>query len=135
VKPREAVYEGANVGIAPNVVLFPREFRYDVSGSIANTFRSNPHKNHKPGGLFLTDRAPDPGADLERASIHDVAPTVAACLGLPIDADADGAALPLLDWTVERAAWADLADPHRTIETDRTEGDVERRLADLGYME
>ena len=135
VKPREAVYAGANVDLAPDIALFPREYRYDVSGSIASTFRRNPHENHKPEGLFLSDRAPGPGDEFERASIYDVAPTIAACLGLPIDAAADGAVLPLLDRTAEKAAWTDLAAPHRTIETDRTEGNVERRLADLGYME
>ena len=137
VKPREAVYEGANVDMAPDVLVFPREYAYDVSGSIATTFRSNPHKNHEPDGLFVTDRPLELGTELTHASIYDVAPTVAACLGIPIDTDTDGEMLPILDRDCELddRAWSDFADSYRTVETERSSGDVEARLADLGYME
>jgi predicted AlkP superfamily phosphohydrolase/phosphomutase len=48
VLPREEVYEGEHLEDAPDIVLVPRDYQYDVSGSLVDTFRRNPHKNHKP---------------------------------------------------------------------------------------
>ena len=139
VEPREEVYSGSNVDLAPDIVLVPRDYRYDVSGSMANTFRRNAHKNHKPDGLFLVNQPPADGTDLTRVSIYDVAPTVAACLGIPLDSDADGRVLPVVDEPSESEAWGSVAESYRPAAAEGAEkgsdGDVEQRLADLGYLE
>jgi len=130
---KEEVYEGKNIEKAPDILLVPRDYQYDVSGSIVEPFRRNPHKNHKPEGIFVTNlEASEP---LDDASIYDVAPTVAASLGLPIDTQADGEVLPVVEDHGKRADWSEMTEQYRTTERKSTDGDVEERLADLGYME
>jgi predicted AlkP superfamily phosphohydrolase/phosphomutase len=135
VLPREEIYEGSHLEDAPDIVLVPRDYLYDVSGSILDTFRWYPHKNHKPEGLLISNRDLDVDPE-EGASIYDVAPTIAAALGLPVDTETDGEVLGPFK-ADERINWDELAGDYREIknlDTNRTE-DVEDRLADLGYME
>jgi hypothetical protein len=106
-----------------------------VSGSIVDTFRRYPHKNHKPEGILISNRDLEIDPE-EGASIYDVAPTVAAALGLPVDNKTDGEVLGPFE-ADERADWDDLAGEYREV-ADSESGptdDVEDRLADLGYME
>jgi len=135
VLPREEVYEGPHLENAPDIVLVPRDYQYDVSGSIVDTFRRYPHKNHKPEGILISNR--DLEIDPETgASIYDVAPTVAAALGLPVDSETDGEVLGPFE-ADERVGWDELAGEYREV-ADSESGptdDVEDRLADLGYME
>ncbi|MCJ0618971.1 alkaline phosphatase family protein [Haloarcula hispanica] len=135
VLPREEVYEGKHLEDAPDIVLVPRDYQYDVSGSIVDTFRRYPHKNHKPEGILISNR--DLDIDPETgASIYDVAPTVAAALGLPVDSETDGEVLGPFE-ADERVDWDELAGEYREV-ADSESGptdDVEDRLADLGYME
>ncbi|ELZ14080.1 type I phosphodiesterase/nucleotide pyrophosphatase [Haloterrigena salina JCM 13891] len=132
VRPREEVYEGEHVEDAPDIVLVPRDYQYDVSGSILDTFRRYPHKNHKPDGILLSNR--ELTCD-DRAEIYDIAPTVAAALGIPVDTNTDGEVL--LDGIddIERADWDELAEGYGTTGSDTDMSGVEDRLADLGYME
>jgi predicted AlkP superfamily phosphohydrolase/phosphomutase len=135
VLPREEVYEGPHLEDAPDIVLVPRDYQYDVSGSIVDTFRRNPHKNHKPEGILISNR--DLNVDPEEeASIYDVAPTVAAALGLPVDTKTDGEVLGPFD-ADKWADWDDLAGKYREVSKSENgpTDDVEDRLADLGYME
>jgi len=135
VLPRERVYQGPHLEDAPDIVLVPRDYQYDVSGSIVDTFRRYPHKNHKPEGILISNR--DLDVDPETgASIYDIAPTVAAALGLPVDSETDGEVLGPFE-ADERIDWDELAGEYREI-SDSESGptdDVEDRLADLGYME
>ncbi|QZP38248.1 alkaline phosphatase family protein [Halobaculum magnesiiphilum] len=134
VRPREEVYEGKHVEDAPDIILFPRDFRYDVSGSILDTFRRNPHKNHKPEGILISNR--DLNVDPEKgASIYDIAPTVAAELEIPVDTNTDGRVLTDVEETVERQDWDELAGDYASGGSDQDTSSVEDRLADLGYME
>lgn len=137
VKPREDVYAGRNVELAPDIVLVPREYEYDVSGSIVDQFRRNAHMNHKPDGLFLTNRSTTNDTGVGHASIYDVAPTVAACLGIPPDMEADGRVLPVVNGIDEPEAWRSIAEPLRPEPKTGSSDDeaVEQRLADLGYLE
>ncbi|KZX48839.1 nucleotide pyrophosphatase [Haloarcula sp. K1] len=135
VLPREEVYEGEHLEDAPDIVLVPRDYQYDVSGSIVDTFRRYPHKNHKPEGILISNR--DLEIDPETgASIYDIAPTVAAALGLPVDSETDGEVLGPFE-ADERVDWDELAGEYREVADSKSgpTDDVEDRLADLGYME
>nr|WP_241175488.1 alkaline phosphatase family protein [Natronolimnobius sp. AArcel1] len=132
VQPREAVYEGKHLEDAPDIVLVPRDYRYDVSGSILDTFRRFPHKNHKPEGILLSNRSL---GDLEHAEIYDIAPTVAAVLGIPVDTNTDGRVLLDDVESIERVDWDELADGYVDSQSETDMSSVEDRLADLGYME
>lgn len=134
VLPREEVYNGAHLEDAPDIVLIPRDYQYDVSGSLVGPFRRNPHKNHKPEGILFSNRELDID---DGASIYDIAPTVAAALGLPVDSETDGRVLGPFETVDEAIDWDELAREYR--ESSRTDSgptdSVEDRLADLGYME
>jgi predicted AlkP superfamily phosphohydrolase/phosphomutase len=132
VQPREEVYHGRNLKHAPDVILTPRDFRYDVSGSILDIFRKNSHKNHKPEGILLSNRPLNVG---NSAEIYDVAPTVAAALGISVDAQTDGTVLLDTEERRNRRDWDKLAGKFRRRETETDTQSVEDRLADLGYME
>ncbi|WP_144905930.1 alkaline phosphatase family protein [Halobellus captivus] len=132
VKPREEVYEGKHLEDAPDISLFPRDYRYDVSGSILDTFRRYPHKNHKPNGILISNRSL---GDIDQAEIYDIAPTVAAELGIPVDSNTDGKVLTDTEEEVERQDWDEIAGDYATTRSQHDTSNVEDRLADLGYME
>ncbi|WP_245634132.1 alkaline phosphatase family protein [Halalkalicoccus paucihalophilus] len=132
VLPREDVYEGKHLDDAPDVILVPRDYRYDVSGSILDTFRRYPHKNHKPDGILLSNRSLN---GVEKPRIYDIAPTVAAVLGLPVDTNTDGRVLLEDTEPVERTDWNELIDDYVGSGSETNMSGVEDRLADLGYME
>ncbi len=132
VKPREEVYEGNHLEDAPDICLFPRDYRYDVSGSILNTFRRDSHKNHKPNGILIANRPLNIG---DKADIYDIAPTVAAELGIPVDSDTDGAVLTDTEEAVDRESWDKYVGEHYRTRSPRNTSSIEDRLADLGYME
>ncbi|WP_458208922.1 alkaline phosphatase family protein [Haladaptatus sp. NG-SE-30] len=132
VKPREAVYSGKHLEDAPDILLVPRDYQYDVSGSILDTFRRNPHKNHKSEGILISDHSL---GNIDQAKIYDIAPTIAAALGIPVDSNTDGTVLPGFEETVERKDWDELAGNYINQKSDNDTRSVEDRLADLGYME
>ncbi|ELY63483.1 alkaline phosphatase family protein [Natrinema versiforme] len=132
VRPCEEVYDGDHLDDAPDISLFPREYRYDVSGSILDTFRRYSHKNHKPDGILLSNRPLD---TTDKPEIYDIAPTVAAELGIPIDTRNDGRVLTQQNEDLERVDWDDIASNYSDRESDTDMSNVEDRLADLGYME
>lgn len=132
VRPREEVYEGEHLDDAPDIALFPRDYQYDVSGSILDTFRRYPHKNHKPEGIILSNRTLDID---KQPDIHDIAPTVAAALCIPVDSNTDGKVLLDRTETVERQNWDEIADKYANRQSKENSSNVEERLADLGYME
>ncbi|GAB3021905.1 alkaline phosphatase family protein [Natronobiforma cellulositropha] len=134
VERKEAVYDGAHFEDAPDIVLFPREYQYDVSGSILGPFRRNDHMNHRPQGIVVAAGPDIEPVELVDASIVDIAPTVAATMGLPVDTDRDGTVLSTTDREYEEDTWDELVDASWG-ETSYDESAVEERLADLGYME
>ncbi len=132
VRPREDVYKGKHLEDAPDIALIPRDYQYDVSGSLLDTFRRYPHKNHKPEGILLSNR--ELTCD-DRAEIYDVAPTVAAALGIPVDTNTDGEVLLDRIEDIEYADWDNIAKGYVDSKSNADMSNVEDRLADLGYME
>ena len=132
VVPREDIYTGKHLEDAPDIILVPRDYQYDVSGSILDTFRRNEHKNHKPEGILLSNRELNV---CNGTQIYDIAPTIAAELGLPIDRNTDGRILVETDQELEEENWDEIASEHRDRRSNDNTSNVEDRLADLGYME
>ncbi|WP_207212764.1 alkaline phosphatase family protein [Halogeometricum borinquense] len=132
VLPKEDVYEGEHLEDAPDILLIPRDYRYDVSGSLLNTFRRYQHKNHKPEGILLTNQSLQ---NQEDAQIYDVAPTLAAEMGLPIDSLTDGSILTDAADEVIQENWDTLTEGYNNARDSGDTSSVEDRLANLGYME
>lgn len=132
---REEIYEDRNVGEAPDVVLISRKYRYAINGTLLDCFRSNQHKNHKPNGIFFAAGPGIDAAELESAAIYDVAPTIAASVGAPVDNATDGTVLPIVSENKERRSWREMGSPYLISQENSESKDVKQRLADLGYME
>lgn len=138
VERSEDVYEGPHVDAAPDLLVYPRDYEYAVTGSILGPLVRDEHMNHKPEGLLVAAGPSIAAGRVEAASLYDVAPTVAALLGLPLDSDRDGSVLPVVDDNVDEQSWesmTDVASRGTESATTTADSDVEDRLANLGYME
>lgn len=134
VRRKEEVYDGPHLDDAPDLLLYPRDFRYDISGSILGPFRRYEHQNHRPSGILVASGPAITDVTVNEASILDIAPTLATLLDLPLDIDRDGTVLPFCTPSVEATSWHSLVD-FEYGSMNKTDSNVEDRLADLGYME
>ncbi len=139
VAPREEFFDGPYVEDAPDVVTVPRAFDHFLSAQLRSEEFGPPREpwNHKLDGVVaVAGEGVDADADLSDAHLFDVAPTVLAALGLPASDRMDGTALPAVEATGERT-YPTLADAGGDARTHDAEADaeVERRLADMGYLE
>lgn len=134
VEPRETFFDGEHVDAAPDVVVVPADFDTYLTASLrGDTFgpASEPW-NHKREGLFAAaGEGVDADADPADAHLFDVAPTVLSALGVPPREAMDGEPLPVVDPVAPARYDTAGAEPARRTD-DRA---VERRLADLGYLD
>ncbi|OLZ40413.1 phosphodiesterase [Natrinema saccharevitans] len=134
VAPREEFFHGPESDRAVDVVTVPADFDHLLSATLRDEQFGPPSEpwNHKlEGTVAASGDAIDPDAGVGRPHLFDIAPTVLATLGVPADERMDGEALPCVEPTETRSYPRFDADP--SVET-ADEG-VEKRLADLGYLE
>jgi len=134
VARREAVFSGPHVEAAPDVVTVPRAFDEFLSTRVGDGQfgpPSEPYNHKRDGVVALSGAGVDGSADLGGAHLFDVAPTVLATLGVPAGDRMDGSVLPAVE-PVGTEPYPEF-DPDAQVATD--DGDVEARLADLGYIE
>ncbi|MDJ1434547.1 alkaline phosphatase family protein [Halostagnicola sp. A-GB9-2] len=134
VTPREEYFHGPESEHAVDIVTVPANFDHFLSATLRNEQFGPPSEpwNHKlDGTVAVRGEDIDPAAGVGNASLFDIAPTVLSTLGIPFDERMDGEALPC----VESAGTKQYPrfDGDRLVET-ADEG-VEKRLADLGYLE
>ncbi|NOX63089.1 MAG: hypothetical protein GXP42_14270 [Chloroflexi bacterium] len=151
VFPREALYHGPYLHLAPDLILEPRRDDPDPARNALYFADFQPHifadsgefsGNHTWDGIFM---AAGPGIEpghLQNARLLDLAPTILHALGLAIPPDMDGRVLPLWPETRARAegqhpAPDGLPAPVTGV-TDVTgmtdEAAIEERLRALGYL-
>ena len=134
VARREDIFSGPYVDEAPDVVTVPTDFDEFLSTRVGDgTFGppSEPYNHKRNGIVAVSGRGVDAGADLADAHLFDVAPTVLATFGLPAGERMDGSVLAAVEASGRKRYPA--FDAGERVETD--DGDVEARLADLGYLE
>ncbi|MHC3437829.1 alkaline phosphatase family protein [Natrialbaceae archaeon A-gly3] len=134
VAPREEYFQGPESERAVDIVTIPADFDHFLSASLRGEQFGPPSEpwNHKLEGIVAaTGEAVDPDADLEDAHLFDVAPTVLATLGVPVDERMDGRPLPC----VEDADWQEYPRLEADKAVETADEAVEQRLADLGYLE
>ncbi|WIV67129.1 alkaline phosphatase family protein [Natrialbaceae archaeon AArc-T1-2] len=134
VQPRETYFNGPESEAAVDVVTVPADFEHFLSATLRNEQFGPPSEpwNHKLEGTFAARGVDvDHAIDLGHAHLFDVAPTVLATLDVPAGDRMDGRVLPC----VERSGRQEYPriDGDRSVET--ADEAVERRLADLGYLE
>jgi len=134
VTRREAYFDGEELDRAVDVVTVPAEFDQFVSADLKGGLFGDPPEpwNHKLDGVIAVtgDGVPD-DASYEDAHLFDVAPTILARMGVPASARMDGRVLP----GVDPAGTASYPEHDRRVEDGGAGEEVERRLADLGYLE
>lgn len=145
---REDLYHGDLIENTPDLLLLPADFKYVAFGE--SEFASNRlvgptlgHTgHHRLEGIGALAGAPvQVGAQLQNASLLDLAPTILYALGLPIPPDMDGRVLTeaFTPTFVKQTALAyDTANAVRTDfggdYSDAEQAQVSQRLADLGYI-
>ncbi|UPW00397.1 alkaline phosphatase family protein [Halorussus gelatinilyticus] len=134
VARRDEVFSGPYVEEAPDVITVPREFDEFLSTRVGDGQFGPPSEpyNHKRDGIVaISGEGATPSADLSDAHLFDVAPTILATMGVPAADRMDGSVLPAV-----RSAGTESYPALDAGEQEATDdGDVEARLADLGYLE
>lgn len=137
VGPRESYFTGPYVENAPDVIVVPAAFNQFLSATLPGSEFGQPREpwNHKLEGIIAiagTDvDAGDVDVDLSGARLTDVAPTVLAALNVPASENMDGTVLAPYQ-SVGTRTYPDFIDDTHAETNDR---EVERRLANLGYLE
>ncbi|WP_265112454.1 alkaline phosphatase family protein [Halosolutus halophilus] len=134
VTRREEYFDGPESDRAVDVVTVPADFDHFLSATLRDEQFGPPAEpwNHKRDGTIAArGEAIDPDASVENAHLFDVAPTVLSTLDVPFDERMDGTPLPVVDSPGSREY--PRFDGRESIET--ADEDVEKRLADLGYLE
>lgn len=133
VAPREAYFWGPAVEDAVDIVTVPAGFDHLLSATLEGEQFGPPTQrwDHKLEGLIAaTGTAIDSNGSVEGAHLFDVAPTVLASLGVPVDERMDGTVLPLVEASGQ-AAYPAYEGPDRRATDDRN---VERQLEAMGYL-
>ncbi|WP_247004875.1 alkaline phosphatase family protein [Halosolutus gelatinilyticus] len=134
VQPREAYFHGPESERAVDVVTVPSDFDHFLSATLRNEQFGPPSEpwNHKlQGTIAIRGAAADDDAGVGSAHLFDVAPTVLSTLDVPYDERMDGTPLPCVDPAGSKEY--PRLDADEAVET--ADEAVEKRLADLGYLE
>ena len=132
VVPREEHIRGPYADEAVDVLAIPADFDHSLSALVGERFGDPEPCNHKLEGVVaVAGEGVSPDADLSGAHLFDVAPTVLSTLGVAPDEEMDGETLAVVE-PVEPTAYPEY-EP--TAQQSTEDGDVARRLSDLGYLE
>jgi predicted AlkP superfamily phosphohydrolase/phosphomutase len=134
VARREEYFDGPHLDRAVDVATVPNDWNHFLSAQIRGELFGTPSEswNHKMEGIIAASGpAVDANADLTGAHLLDVAPTILSSLGVPPSDRMDGSPLP----AVEPVAATHYPEYRTAVDHEADEGDVEQRLADLGYVE
>ena len=134
VRPREEYFHGPESEHAVDIVTVPADFEHFLSATLRDEQFGPPSEpwNHKLEGTVAARGADiEPTAGVGDAHLFDIAPTVLSTFGIPFDERMDGTPLPCVD----AAGTEQYPRFDRTQSVETADDDVEKRLADLGYLE
>ena len=136
-------------GLAPDLTVVIGDWNYRTIGLYDFTTNQlispafGPTGDHRMEGILVAAGPPFcPGTTPEQASLLDIAPTILHLLGVPVPDDTDGRVLSEI-LKPEFAAAATRADPVAVAVaeaptasgyTEEEDAEIQRRLADLGYL-
>jgi len=134
VVPVESYFDGPYTEEGADVLAVPADFEHYLSASLRGDVFGEPSEpwNHKRDGVVAAvGDGVDAAAGVGDAHLFDVAPTVLSTLGVPPSTRMDGDPLPFVD-----AVDPDEYAPYTASAGERTtDEDVQRRLANLGYLD
>jgi len=134
VERREEYFHGPESDDAVDIVTVPADFQHFISATLRDEQFGPPSEpwNHKlEGTVAAYGDDIDHAAGVGDAHLFDIAPTVLSTLGVSVDERMDGEPLPCVESAGTRQY--PRLEEDRSVET-ADEG-VEKRLADLGYLE
>jgi len=145
---KEDIYWGPQLEKAPDLVLQSRNWEYmafghaDFGASRVVEPIVGMTGHHRPEGIaVLAGPGIKPGAQLEGASIVDLAPTILYTMGVPVPSDMDGRVLrEAFDseyLSAFQVQYSDVATDRATGEqeySDEDEEEIKERLRGLGYV-
>ena len=143
---KEAIYHGAHLDDAPDIVFMPDDLRLNGFGQYQFPSKSwleptfDRSGGHRMDGIFmLYGPGVRPGVQLT-PHIIDLAPTILASMGMPIPDDMDGKVLTeafVADYFAEKPiTYAEAkASTRKTLELSaEEEEEIKEQLRGLGYM-
>jgi predicted AlkP superfamily phosphohydrolase/phosphomutase len=149
---REALYHGPHVALAPDLVLdlaTPGGYSYvglpsyaqagsaiepmDVA-ALSGGKLAGMSGSHRSDGLFMLSGEGVPAGRVDGANIADMAPSILSLCGLPIPAQWDGRPLPCLAAGPSSRGTDDVSADAEVTYGPAEEADLQRRLAQLGYL-
>ncbi len=134
VAPREAVFDGPHLDDAPDIVTVPNRFDHFLVANLKGAQFGEPTEpwEHKREGIvMLAGDGVEPTASLQGAHLFDITPTILSTFGLPVGARMDGTPLSAVESTGTRS-YPQFDDDAISTGDD---GDIERRLSNLGYLD
>ncbi len=152
VFPRQSLYHGPYLHLAPDLILEPRRADPDPALNAIYFADFRPHifadsgefsGNHTWDGVFMAAGPGIESGQIEGARLVDIAPTILHALGLSIPAYMDGRVLPLWPqtqpWPEKRTRAEDVTGMTGVTASSVTdeaddEAIVEERLRSLGYL-
>jgi len=130
---REEVFDGPYLEDAPDIITVPNEFEHFLVANLKGEHFGEPTEpwEHKLDGVMMVSGDEiDTQRSLGSPHLFDVTPTILATFGLPVAERMDGETVAVVDPT-EREEYPRF-EPGEAVRLD--DGDVERRLSDLGYL-
>jgi predicted AlkP superfamily phosphohydrolase/phosphomutase len=147
VYPREEIYHGPYLDRGPDIVFLPNQsglFAGGMTGFFSNRWifpnAAWPGHHRMQGILLARGGRCKRGARIEGARLIDLAPTILHVLGVSIPADMDGRVLTeIFDRTFVEARPVAYRPPEEDAQaalpfSQGEEGEVQRRLKELGYL-
>jgi len=134
VAPREEYFEGPRIERGPDIVTVPADFENLLSVNVVDDIFAKLTRewNHKRHGVFVAwGDTIDANANLGEPHLFDVCPTILATFDVPRDEAMDGDVLDV----VTPAGKTTYPSYEPDAETVTTDGSVEDRLRDIGYLE
>jgi predicted AlkP superfamily phosphohydrolase/phosphomutase len=146
----DEIYHGSKMHLMPDIIVKPAPgytFTGDYSHTARKFFVTVTKKNdfhigthHADGILIAAGENIRKQSEITNARLLDMAPTILACLGVPIPSQMDGSVLQeMFDKTVQ-LEYKNETSPATSEEKQHLYSDtdveqIESRLRDLGYLE
>lgn len=146
---KEELYQGDNFIVAPDLIPVMKDYSYFISKGVMRNqgladYTDTSMGNHHPDGIMMA-RGPNirRGAEIDGASIIDMAPTVLHSMGLPVPGNMDGRVLTELfekefieanpvikDETGDEGG----QEAQKDVYTQDEAGEIEEQLRGMGYI-
>lgn len=135
LRPKEEVYQGNNVNLAPDYLLIPYDWSIMPFPSFEQRLWSEPSQTaiHRMDGIVFAQGHSVPAKHVLKANIEDITPTILAELNLPIQEGVMGKSLFTSNIQYEPKHFHHREDAPPLLSQEE-QHKIEERLMELGYL-